>query len=333
MADALKDLSDALAAVVEQTGSGIVRVNARQRLPATGIVWSDDGLIVTAHHVVEDDEGITVNLPDGSSADATLVGRDPGSDLALLRTTASLAAPNWADNDDLKVGHLVLALGRPGERTQATLGVVSAIGDTSHRPERRQRRKQKSRHGRRGGGKFGPGMMWFEREFSRHMGHGGVSGTHIRTDVVMYPGFSGGPLVDAGGQIRGVNTSGLMRGASLTIPVDRVRAAVDTLLSHGRIRRGFLGIGLQPAQLPEALADELEQDTGLLIVSVEADSPATKGGLLVGDMVVALDGEATAELDELLSMLTGDRVGKTVPVKIVRGGQLQEITVTIGERM
>ena len=337
MSDTLQRLSDELAAVVEQAGASTVRVDARRRLPATGIVWSQDGLIVTAHHVIESDEEIQIGLPNGESVPATLVGRDPNSDVALLRVQGNVTPATWADGDDLKVGHLVLALGRPTGAIQATLGVVSAFGEGE--AEQRGRpfefRIPGGRHGRGGGGRRGRrvggrggGMFWMQ-----FMAGGGHVGDHIRTDVVMYPGFSGGPLVDASGQVRGMNTSGFGSGSSLTVPTASIRSAVDSLVTHGRVRRGFLGVGAQPAQLPAAQAEALDQDTGLLVVSVEDNSPAANGGVLVGDIIVALAGESVTHLEELLALLTGERVGKSVPVSIVRGGELREVTVTIGERV
>jgi S1-C subfamily serine protease len=155
----------------------------------------------------------------------------------------------------------------------------------------------------------------------------------IQTDVVMYPGFSGGPLVDASGIVRGMNTSAISRGASLTVPVITIDRVVNTLLQHGKMRQGFLGIGAQPVRLQSGIAEQIGQETGLLLVGVESGSPAEKGGLFIGDIIVALDGQTVRHLDELLALLNGDRVGKEVPVHIVRGGQVQEINVTIAERI
>lgn len=290
MSDTLKALSDALADTVEATSAGIVRVDGRRRFGATGIVWDNNGVVVTANHVVRRDEGITVNLPDGSTASATIVGRAPNADVAVLKVDASLTAlPKPKTDDVLRVGNLVLAVGRPGSSPHATLGVVSSIG-------------------------------------SRRME--GV----IQTDVVMYPGFSGGPLVDASGQVRGMNTSGFNRGASVAIANSHLQTIVENLLEHGKMRQGYLGVGAQPVRLPEALAKEFDQETGLMLASVESNSPAEAGGLLLGDIIVSLDGEPTPTLDALLSLLGGTQVGKEVPVRVVRGGQTSEINVTIGER-
>jgi S1-C subfamily serine protease len=297
MTSVLQNLSDALAATVQAAGSSLVRVEGRGRLPASGVVWSGDGVIVTAHHVVEQDENIGVGLPDGQTVAATLVGRDPTTDLAVLRAQATnLTPPTWVEPDALRVGHLVLAVGRPGRTVQATLGIVSALGKSWQTPA------------------------------------GGQLDHYLQTDVVMYPGFSGGPLVNATGQVLGLNTSALLRGISLTVPTPTVQRVVETLLTHGRIRRGYLGVGAQPARLPTSLAQQLGQEMALLVVSVEPGSPAEQGGLLLGDAIVALDGQPIRHIDELMAQLSGERVSTAVPVRIVRGGQVQDLTVTIGER-
>jgi len=297
MVEVLSNLSDALAETVATASPGVVRIEGRDRVPASGIVWSADGVIVTAHHVVERDENIGVGLPDGQTVPATLAGRDPTTDLAVLRIqNPELMPAAWAEPDGLRVGHLVLALGRPGEVIRATLGIVSALGEGWRTPV------------------------------------GGRVDRYLQTDVAMYPGFSGGPLIDVTGQVLGVNTSALLRGISLTVPTPTVRRVVDTLLTQGRIRRGYLGVGAQPVRLPEALGQQLGQETGLLLFSVDAGSPAEQSGLLLGDTLVALDGELLRHLDDLLAVLTSDRVNTGVPVRLVRGGQVQDLTVTIGER-
>src|SRR5450756_593768 len=293
MSEVLSGLSNALAGAVEAAGPSVVRVEGRERVPATGIVWSADGVILTAHHVVEQDQSIQVGLADGRSVRASLAGRDPTTDLAVLRAEASgLPVPAWASADSLHVGHLVLALGRPGHSVMATLGVLSALGGSWRTPA------------------------------------GGQLDRYMQTDVVMYPGFSGGPLVDSGGQFVGLNTSALLRGISMTVPVTNLRQVAETLLAHGRVRRGYLGVGAQPVRLPPALAQQAGQETGLLLVSVEEASPAERGGLLLGDTIIALDGQPTRHLDDLLGLLSSDRAGKAVPVRIVRGGQMQDVQVT-----
>jgi S1-C subfamily serine protease len=267
----LASLSDALAATVAQAGTGVVRVEARRGIPASGILWPSDGLIVTAHHVVEQADEAGVGLPDGRSA-------------------------AWSDGSDLKVGHIVLALGRPGESVRATLGIVSALG-----------------------------QGWVTAA-------GGRIDRYLQTDVVMYPGFSGGPLVDAQGRVAGLNSSALSRGVSISIPYGTVRRVVEAILSHGRVRRGYLGIGTQPVRLPSGLAQQLGQETGVLIVTVEPGSPAEKSGLLQGDIVVGLGGQAVRHAAGLVATLSSIQPGEASPVRIVRAGQVRDLTVTVGER-
>jgi S1-C subfamily serine protease len=297
MSDLLSNLSNELAGVVETAGRSIVRVEGRRRLPASGFVWSADGVIVTAHHVVQRDDRIGIGLPGGETVGADLVGRDPTTDVAVLRAEAgSLVAAERADFDNLHVGHFVLALGRPGRTVQATLGVVSALGGEWRTPA------------------------------------GGYLDRYLQTDVVMYPGFSGGPLVGAEGKVLGLNTSALLRGHSLAVPASSLERVVETLLAHGRMRRGWLGVGAQPVRLPEALAQQLGQEIGLLLTSVSPGSPAEEGGLLLGDTIVGLGGQPVRHMDDLLALLSGDRIGATTAVRIVRSGQVQEIDVVIGER-
>ena len=297
MADILQGLSDDLAAAVEKAGQSIVSVEGRRRQSASGIVWSADGLIVTAHHVIERDENITIGLPNGQTVAATLVGRDPTTDVAVLKATASGLTPaEWLDMSAVKVGHLVLALGRPEGDMQATLGVISALGD----------------------------------EWRTHAG--GRIDRYVQTDVVMYPGFSGGPLVSAGGALIGMNSSALSRGVSLTLPAATIKRVADTLATHGRVKRGFLGVSAQPVRLPANIADSSSQETGLMLVAVEPNSPADKGGLLLGDVIISMGGQPVRHMDDLMSLLSGDRVGTAVPVRAVRGGQTQDFSVTVGER-
>jgi S1-C subfamily serine protease len=297
MTNVLTDLSAALAQTVAAAGTAVVRVEGRRRIPATGIVWTADGTILTAHHVISRDEDIQIGLPDGSTTAASLVGRDPSTDLAVLKAQASGLTPlTEANKQDIAVGHFALALGRPGKTVQATLGIISALG-----------------------------QGW-------RTARGGQVDTYLQTDVVMYPGFSGGPLVNATGHLLGLNTSHLAQGVSLAIPTATLARVADSLLAHGRVKRGYLGVSTQRARLPESLQGELGQKAGLLIISVEADSPADKGGLTLGDTIVGVADTAVHSHEDLLGQLTGDRVGQAVPIKILRGGQVQTLSVTIGER-
>jgi len=296
MANQLADLSESIAGVIEKSGQSVVQVNARRRQAASGIVWSEDGVIVTAHHVIETEENIQVGLPNEDYVSATLVGRDPTTDLAVVRVQSGSLMPIAKATGDLKVGHLVLALARPGRKVRATLGMVNVLGDAWRTPT------------------------------------GGSIDRYIQTNVEMLPGFSGGTLANALGDIIGLNTSALTRDSGITIPVETISRVVEALLAHGKIKRGYLGVGTQPVRLPENLWQTLSQETGLLIVSVEPGSPADQGGLLLGDVIVALDGQPVRFMDELLASLSGDQIGKGSNIKIVRGGQVQELRVTLGER-
>jgi S1-C subfamily serine protease len=299
MAENLQQVSDALAAAVDAASASTVRIEARRRLPASGIVWSSDGVIVTAHHVVERQDAIQIGLADGQTVPATLVGRDPTTDVAVLRAqTVELTPPVWAELESsrLHVGHLVLAVGRPGRAMQATLGVINALGDS-----------------------------W-------RTSAGGNIDRYVQTDVVMHPGFSGGPLLNAAGEVVGMNTSGLLRGASLTVPVPTLRRVVAMLLAHGRVRRGFLGVSTQLVRLPAALAESLGQETGLLLTAVEPAGPAEQGGFLLGDTLVRLDDQPVRQHDDLLALMASDRIGVVVSARIIRGGQVQALQVCIGER-
>ena len=297
MAELLKALSQALVETVAAAEAGVVRVDARRRLGASGIVWSEDGVIVTASHVVERDDDIQIGLAGGKVATATLLGRDPGTDLAVLRADArGLAAPAWTEPDALAAGGLVLALGRPDTKVLATLGIISAVDE----------------------GWTTPG--------------GGQIDHYLQTDAVMYPGFSGGPLIDAEQRVAGMNSSSLVAGLSLAVPAPTVRRVVEGVLSGRPERRGYLGITAQPVPLPEAVRQHLGQETGLLLTHVEAKSPAEKSRLIQGDTLVTLNGRPVRSLAELQAVLNGDQVGERVAARVVRAGAVRELDVTIGQR-
>ena len=291
-------LSNQLADAVARAAESTLTVFARRRLPASGIAWSAGGVVVTSNHAVERDDDIRIGMPDGSEIPARLAGRDPGSDIAVLQVEASLAPIAPAEAGMPRVGHLVLAVGRPSiGGPGASLGVVGALG--------------------------GP---WRTATGTEMDGY-------IQTDATFFPGFSGGPLVDTAGRALGMNSSALGRGAGLTLPCTSVAKVVGALLQGGRIRRGYLGIGSQPARLPETLAARLDgQATGLLIVGVEPGSPAERGGLLLGDILARMAGAQLLDTGDLQRLLGPDSVGKATPMTVLRGGQPLDLTITVGER-
>lgn len=330
MTKALQAISDDLANLIEGAAPSVMRVDARRRLPATGIAWSEE-LVVTAHHVVESEDHISVGLPDGGRIDAILLGRDPHNDLALLRADGNLTAANWAKDDDLRVGNLVLALGRPGQNIKATGGIASGLVSPADIKRRgAQFRSMKGRQRRRRRVRIR--MDRLGDVFERGNWLRGLADGFIQTDVTMYPGFSGGPLLGADGAIHGMTTSGFSQGVSIAIPVATIRNTVSALLADGKIQRGYLGIGVQEARLPDKVAEALEQDTGLLIVSVDADSPAARAELMVGDILTALDQTGIEHVDELQLLLTKLAVGSEVSLGYVRGGVYHDGSVIVGEK-
>jgi S1-C subfamily serine protease len=289
----LKDLSNDIAALVEKASKSVVRVDARRGRAGTGIVW-DTGLVLTANHVVEQEDEIQV-VADDKSTKATLVGRDPATDLALLKVDG-LSAPAMPRGkvEDLRPGQIVLAIGRPGS-LKATFGTISAVSSSW-----------------RG---------WRGSEIE-HL---------IQTNAPLYPGFSGGPLVDVDGRAVGMNSWVFGRGDGRAIAMDVAERVIASLKADGRIRRPYLGIGTQEVALPEPVKAKAKQDSGLLIVAVEPQSPADKAGLMQGDTLVALNGTTTSSLEDLYSGLRKAKVGATQTVRVVRAGELKELQVTVGE--
>ena len=296
--NSINSFSDELPGAVETASAYTLLVDARRRYPASGISYAAD-LVLTADHVITRDENIRIGLPDGKYLPATIAGRDPGSDLALLRLSEKALKPSQIAEKPARIGQLVLALGRPSEAgMQASLGIVNAIGG----PARTVR--------------------------------GGLLDQFLQTETTSYPGFSGGPLVDTQGGVLGLNTSGLTQGSALTIPTNVAWAIADSLAKHGTVKRGYLGIRTQPVALNEATQKQLKRDqsNGLLIMWLESNGPAEKDGLLIGDILVSVNGYPVSDPDELFAALSSDVVGKQVDVAILRGGQLQSQKVTVGER-
>ncbi|MFN6471807.1 MAG: S1C family serine protease [Nostoc sp. SerVER01] len=292
-------LSNSLADTVEQAGSGVVAVNSGKRISPSGIHWRN-GIIITSDESLGRYEEITITLSDGQTRPVSFLGHDPSTDIAVFQLqNQELPVVQVGDATNLKVGHLVLGLARGSEGDlRATMGAVSVVSGA-----------------------------W------RSMSGGNID-QFIRPDITFYPGFAGGPLVDAAGYIVGMNTSG-RRGTVLTIPAATVDRVLNQLLTKGHISRGYLGVGMQPVRLPSNLkaAFNLPTATGVIVVNVEPSSPADNAGLLLGDVLVTFDGIAVSNTDDVLALLNNsDRIGKSINVQFVRGGALVDLDILIGER-
>jgi S1-C subfamily serine protease len=297
MANALVAFSNELADAVEYAGRAVVAVPDGGRSGVSGTIWRE-GVVVGAEHTIRGRDAATLVLPSGEMVSARVTGRDPSTDIAVLESVGiSSALPTFADSAELKVGNVVLALGRCENSLSASYGIVSSLG--------------------------GAWRTW----------QGGRIDQWLRLDLNPYPGFSGGPLVDAGGRVLGINTSGPHR-TVMTIPKSTVDRVVEQLLSKGRIVRGYIGIGGQPVAIPSALSEKLaqKQNHGLLVITVAAGGPAERAGITVSDIVLSINGAPIAGPGDLLAALDPDTVGKTLRVRVLRGGAPTEVAVTVGER-
>jgi S1-C subfamily serine protease len=254
---------------------------------------------VTAEHTIRDQQEVTLVLPDGGSAAGSVAGRDASTDIAVIKVNGSAATPaEVADAAQLRVGNIVLAVGRRAKTSIiASYGIISGIG--------------------------GSWRTW----------QGGRIDQWLRLDLDPFTGFSGGPLVDAQGRAIGINTSGPRR-SIMTIPAATVNRVVDQLLKRGKISRGYLGIGLQPVELTQQMqaASGPERGRALLVAMVEPGGPADKAGVLIGDIVTGIDGKPLKSRTDVQEMLDAERVGKKAQLRVLRGGAVREISVTVGER-
>jgi S1-C subfamily serine protease len=285
----LLQFSDDLARAVETGSQSLVAVHGRPHVPSSGILWRES-VVVTTSHTLKRDQDITITLPDGRTVAVTLAGRDRGTDLAVLRVSEKVSAPDVAAGASLKPGNLVLALGRRSENgVTVGMGVVSAVA--------------------------GAWRTWF----------GGEINQFIRPDIGIFTGFSGGTLVDVAGRVIGLNTTGLTRGAGVTVPAVTVSRVVDELLLRGHVRRGFLGVGFHPVQLPDGRV-------GLVILSLEPKGAAARAGVMVGDVLIALEGQPVTDTDDVQAHLGSDRVGKPLAAEFLRGGVSITLEMTPDER-
>ncbi len=299
MQSAMASLSDELAKLVEEFQSQVVAVHARPHYPSSGVQWRP-GIVVTADHTIRREEDIQVTLPDGKGASATLAGRDAGTDIALLKVEGLASPPaQAAGSNGAKVGELALVLGRsPDSGPNASLGVISAVS--------------------------GPWRTW----------RGGRLDHYIRLDAKLFPNSSGGAVVDCRGRLLGIATSGLSRIAGLAIPASSINRVTDALLEKGRVPRGYLGVGVQPVAIPEAVRTRLaaSNQRGVMVVSVEPGCAADLAGILLGDILLGLGNASLEQIEDLQAVLDSGAIGKTIKAKVIRAGELREVAITVGER-
>jgi serine protease DegQ len=299
MASVIASFSQELAAAVEQAGSSVVTVHARHRVPSSGIHWRK-GVIVTANHAVRREDEIAVLVHGGKRVSAKLAGRDPGTDLAVLKFDQDeVAIPQFGDSSKVKLANLVLALGRTRfGNLVASAGIIGGLG--------------------------GEWRNW----------RGGRIDQSIRLDLALYPGFSGGPLVNVEGKVLGLNTNGFGRGRAVTIPVSTVNRVVDELLDKGYIARPYLGIAMQPVAVPEALRGKLKSSAagGLMVLHAEPGGPADKAGIVLGDVIVELQGKPALDTEHIQDLLASAKVNDKIGITVIRGGAPLEVSITLGER-
>jgi S1-C subfamily serine protease len=298
MENALIGLSNGLAELVRKVDPHIASIRARRHYPSSGVIWNS-GVVVTANHTIERDEEISVSFADGTTAEATLVGREPGADLAVLKVPTASALTPISQTNEIGAGELALVVGRsPDSGVNASLGIISA--------------------------KSGPWRTW----------RGGQLDAYIRLDARMFPQSSGGAVVNAQGQLLGIATSALSRIAGVAIPASTVANLTQKLLQRGFIPRGYFGFAIQPVPVPEALKDRLQLTTesGLIVLTTESGGPADQAGILPGDIVTGIGDSSVGQIEDLQSFSDSNAIGTKVRMTVVRGGELKSLELTVGER-
>jgi len=289
--------SEHTAQLVARAAPGIVAVHGGGRYPSSGIHWRP-GVIVTAEEVLERDEELSVVLPGGRKVAATLAGRDPSTDVAVLRFAPDgMPAVETADAASLRAGHVVLAVGGYDGAPIASLGVVAFVGGA-----------------------------W-------HSMRGGTIDSLLRLDLALSPASEGGALIDCEGRVLGMVVSGPRRRV-LAIPKSTIDRAVDQLLAKGHVSRGYLGAGLQHVRLPRQAggAGGGESKRGILVASIDPDGPGARHGLLVGDIITTWNGKPVERVREVMRLLGPESPGTSVELQLLRGGVPATRTVVIGER-
>ncbi len=285
--------SEALAVLVNESAPGVVAVKSAAYRVTSGVALHGN-LIAVASHILRREDRVPVYAADGSQTIATILGRDPSIDLAILKAEGlNVKALDAADTASLKPGSLAAVVGLTVDAgVTASLGVLGAVG-----PARKNWR-------------------------------GGTLDRFLRLDVNLYPSQSGAAVVNTAGQLIGMATPAMSRHSTIAVPMSSIERIANELREQGRIRHGYLGIGVQPV----AVRGKAEQESGLIILNVEPDSPADKAGLLLGDVLLTVDGKITTDIDDLHSALRGDIVGRTVKAVVLRGGASVEVNIDIAER-
>jgi len=299
MENTLTNLSSHLVEIVERFSSHVVAVHARRHFPSSGVIWGS-GIVVTADHTIQRDEEIQVTLPDGKAGTAQLAGRDPGTDLALLKVEGFASpSPTPPTAQSVRAGELALVLGRsPDSGANASLGIISAVS--------------------------GPWRTW----------RGGRLDQYIRLDAKFFPNSSGGAVINTRGEVVGIGTAALSRMAGLAIPASVVHRVAEKLQKEGYIARGYLGVGVQSVPIPDALRTQMTQgnESGAIILGVEPRGPADQAGLLIGDVIVALGDSKIEGTSDVQTFADSNGVGTSTKVSYFRAGTLKESTLVVGER-
>jgi S1-C subfamily serine protease len=299
MSSVLETLSNDFAAAASAVGPSVVAIYGRRWMPSSGIQWRK-GVVVTADHTIRREDEIAVVSEGGKTFKANLAGRDPSTDLAILKIgdDGGLPVAEFGDAASVQLGNFVIALGR--SRSTSLVASAGIIGGLSGE--------------------------WQARR-------GGKIDQHIRLSLELYPGFSGGPLVNAQGKVIGMNTRGLARGRGVTIPLATVNRVVGELLEKGHIARPYLGLAMQPVTLPESLQAKAGGVTSaLLVVHVESSGPAEKAGILLGDVLVKLGGEVIRDTDDIQKLLGFSKVGDKLEAAVLRAGSAMEFPITLTDR-
>jgi len=295
----LGGFSQAVVELVSKASAGVVAVKAAAYRTTSGVSLAGN-LIAAAHHAVKRDSGIPFQTASGAQSTATVIGREPGLDLAILRPDEMASEPLPArDSTSMKAGELVVVVGLTTDAgASASLGIMGAVG--------------------------GARRTW----------RGGTLDQLLRLDVNLYPSQSGAAVVSADGALIGMATPALLRHSSVAIPVSTLNRVADELLKQGRIRRGYLGVGMQAVPIPASLREKLgfAYEYGLIVLSVEHESPAERAGWQLGDILVTLNDTPVLDVEELQAVLRGDSVGRKIKALLIRGGEKVEGEVTIEER-